>query len=110
MNRERNVAMATAVIAATAPAVAQAKSLDGLYVYVALFLGLPALLSLIAGIALSTYVKAAAAGAIVGLGGILLVWGDNIRPGLFHICFLIGNVLMALAAHGLWRWLHVPKS
>jgi hypothetical protein len=109
MNRKGNVAMATAAFAAMAPAVAQAKSLDGLYAVVALFLALPALLSLIAGIALSTYLKAAAAGAIVGLGGVMVSGGFS-RPGLFHIYFFIGNVLIALAAHGLWRWLHVPKS
>ena len=110
MNRKRNVAIATAAFAAMAPAVAQAKSLDGLYTLAALFF-LPPFLSLIAGCALSTYLKAAAAGVIVSLGGILiLIWGGLIGAGLFHISFLIVNVLIALAAHGLWRWLHAPKS
>lgn len=110
MNRKGNVTIAIAAFAVMAsPAAAQAKSVDGMYMLAAFFFGLPALLSLIAGCARPTYLKAAAAGAIVGLGGIILVWGF-FRPGLFHVYFFIGNVLIALVAHGLWRWLYVPKS
>jgi hypothetical protein len=73
---------ATAALVATAPTVAHAYSLDGLYVYVALLLfAPPALLSLTAGLALYTYVKAMVAAAIVSVAWIA-IWGYGIgaRP------------------------------
>lgn len=106
MNGRETVAIASAAFGAMVPAAAHAYSLDGLYAWIALFFGLPALLSLIAGFALSTYVKAIAAAVTAGVGGIV-IWGYNIgfvRPGLFHILLVIGDALIALAAHALRRY------
>jgi len=112
MNRKRIVAIATTALGAMAPAAAHAHGVSDLYVF-SLSFGPQALLSLIAGLALSTYVKAIAAGLIVGVGAIV-IWSYSIaflRPGLFMISFIIGNAVIALAGHALRRyWLSLPKA
>jgi hypothetical protein len=112
MNRKRIVAIATTALATMAPAAAHGHGVSDLYVF-SLFLGPQALLSLIAGLALSTYVKAIASGLIVGVGGIV-IWSYTIaflRPSLLMVSFVIGNALIALASHAMRRyWLSLPKA
>src|SRR5688500_12429113 len=103
MNQKRSIAIAIAALAVTAPEVAHAYSVDGLYAYLALFLGLAALLSVVGGIAVTSYVRAAVVAVVVGAGAIA-VWSHNIgvaRLDLFHIYFAAALVLIALVAHAL---------
>jgi hypothetical protein len=111
MNRKRSIAIALAALAMAVPEVAHAYSVEGLYAYLALSLGLPALLSLVGGVAVTSYLRAVAVAVVVGTGAIA-VWSHNTgvaRLDLFHIYFVAALVLVALVAHALRRYWLSPR-